>query len=138
MPKKLTKQHTSKILKVVQFLLDPCWKEVPDPQQDDDQTCAQPETPSTDTSNIRKRKSHATQVAIQRPSPPADGPSNCPPLPATCTDNPTLLTVWKTYHVSSEETPVRLTGGEQGHRLAQILYRTKAAAVGTAYEYITS
>jgi serine/threonine protein kinase len=88
----------------------PCWKDVPDPQQDEDQTCARQETLSTDTSNMRKRKSHSTQTAVQRPSPPADGPSNCPPLPATCTDNPTFLTIWKTYHISSQET---VRGGER-------------------------
>lgn len=82
----------------------PCWKDVLDPRQDEDQACAQQETQESNTSSIRKRKSHPTQMGTERSSLPPNVPPNCPPLGPTCTGNPTLLTVWKTHHVSSEET----------------------------------
>jgi len=75
----------------------PCWEDVPDPKQDEEQAYIQPH--AADIRNTRKRKPYSRQKAVQVV--PLYGPSpRHEPI-----DDPAVPTVWETHQILSEQTP---------------------------------
>jgi len=75
----------------------PCWEDVPDLKQDEEQAYIQPH--AADAGNMRKRKLYSRQKTVQVV------PLQSPSSRHESIENPAVLTVWKTHQILSEQTP---------------------------------